>query len=137
MVKTPLQKCAPERTPLKVTAKSCKTKSQVLHLRFSEDWLLDLPPSSLPNDHRTMEQCTFCLQSHAYLFCTHLLSLREACPARVVHEASRRGLQVDRFIPARNAFDVDLASFKMLKENDNVASPTASTPSKVTTPYDC
>ena len=41
------------------------------------------------------------------------------------------GLQVDRFIPARNAFDVDLASFKMSKENDGVASPTASTPSKV------
>jgi len=47
---------------------------------------------------------------------------------------SCHGLQVDRFIPARNAFDVDLASFKMLKENDGVASPTASTPSKVILP---
>lgn len=40
--------------------------------------------------------------------------------------------QVDRFIPARNAFDVDLASFKMSKENDSAQSPsTSSTPSKV------
>ena len=41
-------------------------------------------------------------------------------------------VQVDRFIPARNAFDVDLAGFKMSKENETAQSPsTSSTPSKV------
>lgn len=41
------------------------------------------------------------------------------------------GAQVDRFIPTRSAIDVDLASYKLWKENEGVGSPSASTPGKV------
>lgn len=39
--------------------------------------------------------------------------------------------QVDRFIPVRSGLDVDLANYKLMKENDQTASPSQATPGKV------
>ena len=98
MVKTPNHSSLKERTPLKVTAKSCKTKSQVKGV--------------LP----------------APLFKTQSMNA-----PRLPNLQDQVSLQVDRFIPTRSAIDLDLAGYKLLKENEN-ASPTASTPSRVGIP---